>query len=164
MNSRCFNLPTMWTKPSITSARIWKRITSKWNPSRTSNRREKCEYSSPIALNTLDQSPSKIENGEEAMSFFPVFISGTSTAGLEKLVVRERLDREDRLKAPLLVLIVQHDHRHHAQRVVGLPARSRLALQILDEAIRKVISSPRPPCCFRALLTALRAGKFHAIF
>jgi hypothetical protein len=82
----------------------------------------------------------------------------------QTLVARERLDCEDRLKAPLLVLIVQHDDRHYAQRMFATPARSRLSLQILDESVGEVISGSRPPCCFRSLLTALRASKLHAIF
>ena len=46
---------------------------------------------------------------------------------------------ENGFKAPRLIVVVQHDHRHDAQPVLASVALRYLSLQVLQKAIREMI-------------------------
>ncbi len=71
----------------------------------------------------------KKKNGEEApRDFLPIFRAQELGKFDRRLVIRVRFGYEDRLKAPLLVLIVEHHDRHYAQRMLAAPASRSLSL------------------------------------
>jgi hypothetical protein len=81
-----------------------------------------------------------------------------------KLVVRKRFQRKHRLKASLLVLVVQHHHRRYTQRLLAVSARGRFTLEILHEPVREVIRRTRTPRCLCSLRPAMRTCVLDAIF
>src|SRR5712692_618625 len=76
---------------------------------------------------------------------------------------RNQLAGENGLEASLLVLVVQHHHRHDAQRVAARSAGRRLALKILQEAISKMVLRASAPGRLGAPLTAVRTGELHHV-
>src|ERR1700675_529370 len=71
--------------------------------------------------------------------------------------------REDSLKSPLFVLVVQQHHRDHAQRSLAGMALRYFALQILQKAVREMIQCPLASGIFLVPCTAVRTDKLHFV-
>lgn len=82
-----------------------------------------------------------------------------------RLVRRDaQLEIIRRFKSPLLIPVMQQNHRRHMNRVLALPANRRFALQVLHESIREVVSRSRTPRRLIPRRPTIRANEFDAIF
>src|SRR5260370_25947159 len=67
------------------------------------------------------------------------------------------------LDPPRLILIVQHDNRNNTKRLLACVAHRHFALQILQEAIRKMIQSALAPGVLLVPRAAVGTNEFNLV-
>jgi hypothetical protein len=90
-----------------------------------------------------------------------MWAGGLASGGL---VRSDQLGREYSFKAPLLILIVKHDHGHDPQRVLARAAGGHLTLQVLQEAVSEVVLRAGATSGLGAPLAAVWAEELYHVF
>jgi hypothetical protein len=86
------------------------------------------------------------------------------SAVLQLLIIRHgEISLENGFKPPLLVLIVQHYHGSHPQRLLASAASRHLTLQILYESIGEMILRSRTASGFESARPAVRTRVLDTI-